>query len=382
MSLKQKHPQAEFQAWSVGLMTGTAVDGYIDVALLRTDGNSVSEFGQYTLFPYQSDTVEQLRECQRLALEWQFEGPEPALFAQTERQLTIEQAHAVSQLLDKAGINTSEVCVIGFHGQSILHRAPEGTMKGMTRQLGDGALMADVVGVDVVNDFRSADMRAGGQGAPLSPIYHQALLKSLGAGSEVAVLNLGGVGNLTWWNGKQRLIAFDTGPANGPINDFIRQAGCGEFDRDGEFARQGQVDEKRLQALLDHAYFKRSYPKSLDRFDFTWHMAQGCSVSDGAALLTAFSAAAVGCGLDLLPQRPERLIVCGGGRHNPSLVQALRDYAQVDVQQAESVGWQGDAIEAQCFAYLAMRTVQSMPLSFPETTGVAAALGGGVLHCA
>lgn len=370
------------QVWAVGLMTGTAVDGYIDVALLRTDGQSISEFGEYTLAPYEPGTVEQLRQCQQLALEWQFDGAEPSLFEQVEKQLSIEQSNAVSKLLDQAGMSASQISVVGFHGQSVLHRPPQDGIPGMTRQLGDGALMASMLGINVVNDFRRADMLAGGHGAPLSAVYHQALLQQIHSGGDTAVLNLGGVANLSWWDGDKRLIAFDTGPANGPINDFVRQAGGGDFDRDGQLAQQGRVDEQRLVELLSHDYLSKPYPKSLDRFDFTSQMADGCSVVDGAALLTAFSAAAVGCGLELLPKRPERLIICGGGRHNPSLVQALRERAEVDVEPAESVGWQGDAMEAQCFAYLAVRTLNSLPLSFPETTGVPEAAVGGVLHLA
>ncbi|MFK8084126.1 MAG: anhydro-N-acetylmuramic acid kinase [Granulosicoccus sp.] len=366
--------------WAVGLMTGTVLDGNIDVALLQTDGQDVVSFGRYALSPYLAETVDMLRECQAQALQWQFDGPEPALFATTEKQLTLEQSAAVLELLHNAGLSAEDVAVVGFHGQTVLHRPPEGTTCGKTRQLGDGSLMARTLGIDVVHDFRSADMRAGGQGAPLSAVYHKCLLKKIRACGDTAIVNLGGVGNLSWWDGAEKLVAFDTGPANAPINDFVRASGYGDYDVDGRLAALGTVDETRLASLLDHPYFKVQYPKSLDRFDFTSTMAEGCNLHDGASLLTTFSAAAVGSALDLLPRRPQRLIVCGGGRHNKTLLQALKDRTQTQVDTAESVGWRGDAIEAECFAYLAVRALRGLPSSFPDTTGVCSPVCCGVIN--
>ena len=366
--------------WAVGLMTGTVLDGNIDVALLKTDGRHVFEWGAYTLAPYRPATVQMLRDCQQLALEWQFTGPEPGLFAQAQHQLTLEQSEAVAGLLDSVALAPTDVGVVGFHGQTVLHRPPTLSACGMTRQLSDGALMAARLGVDVVDDFRSADMRAGGQGAPLSAIYHRALLEDIGSRGDIAVLNLGGVGNLSWWDGHDLLIAFDTGPANAPINDFVRRMGCGSYDHMGKLAARGQIDEDRLAALLAHDYMRAPYPKSLDRNDFSWRMADGCGVEDGAALLTAFSAAAVNCALDLLPKKPERLIVCGGGRRNPSLMHALERRTGVAIQPAETVGWRGDALEAECFAYLAVRALRGLPASFPQTTGTTSATCAGVIH--
>ena len=383
-SAKQKENNAKSR-WCVGLMTGTVLDGNIDVALLKTNGQSVDEFGRYALAPYAPGTVESLRRCQELALSWQFKGPPPELFTHTARQLTLEQADAVRTLLAQCSLSVKDIRVIGFHGQTVLHRPPSPDGHGMTCQLGDGALMARTLGVDVVNDFRQADMQAGGQGAPLSAVYHQALLKrlgNLGTRGDIAVLNLGGVANLTWWDGENTLAAFDTGPANAPINDFVRQLTGGDYDVDGKLAAAGRVDEAKLTQLLEHAYFSQAYPKSLDRCDFSWKMAKGCNLTDGAALLSAFSAGAVAKALDLLPQRPAKLLVCGGGRHNPSLMHAIARRTAVDVLPVESVGWRGDAIEAECFAYLAMRSLRKLPSSFPQTTGVDTALCAGTLHTA
>ena len=368
--------------WAVGLMTGTVLDGNIDVALLRTDGQTIEACGPYTLARYQDATVELLHQCQHQALQWQFDGPEPALFRQAEDRLTREQAAAISQLLEAHDMVPDEIRVVGFHGQTVLHRPPLPERIGMTRQLGDGALMAQLLGIDVVDDFRSADMRAGGQGAPLSAIYHSALLEQTDTSGTSAVLNLGGVANLTWSNGADILVAFDTGPANAPLNDFVRQSGYADYDVDGRLAAAGTVDERRLAALLKHPYMSAAYPKSLDRFDFSWRMAEGYDLEAGAALLTAFSAAAVGCALDLLPQRPEKLIVCGGGRHNPTLMRELCKRTAASVVPAEAVGWRGDAMEAECFAYLAMRKLKSWPSSFPGTTGVLSPVCAGNIHTA
>ena len=366
--------------WAVGLMTGTVLDGNIDVALLKSDGQTIEACGPYTLARYQEATVELLRQCQHEALQWQFNGPEPAVFRQAEDQLTREQAAAISQLLEVHNLVPADIRVVGFHGQTVLHRPPLPERVGMTRQLGDGALMAQLLGIDVVNDFRSADMRAGGQGAPLSAIYHSALLEQTDKSGKSAVLNLGGVANLTWSDGADTLVAFDTGPANAPLNDFVKQSGYADYDIDGALAAAGTVDEHLLAALLEHPYMSAPYPKSLDRFDFSWRMAEGCDLEAGAALLTAFCAAAVGCALDLLPQRPTKLIVCGGGRHNPTLMRELCKRTTASVVPAETVGWRGDAMEAECFAYLAMRKLKLLPSSFPGTTGAPSPVCAGNIH--
>ena len=391
-------------------MTGTVLDGNIDVALLKTDGEQIESFGRYTLAPYTTKTVELLREAVDQANRWQFDGTEPDIFAEASRQLTIEQSNAVKRLVEEADLSLDDIGVVGFHGQTVLHRPPQGGSIGQTRQLGDGALMSQRLNVPVVDDFRSADMQLGGQGAPLSAIYHKALLSRLavpgnrgnpgnpgspsdhgnpgnfgspgmtGTSGSMAVLNLGGVANLTWWDGHDRLIAFDTGPANAPINDFVREVAGLDYDKDGALAAAGVVDEKRLAELLNHPYFNEPFPKSLDRFGFSWQMAEGFSLHDGAALLTAFCAAAVSKALAQLPHYPKQLIVCGGGRHNASLMKALEQRTGVQVSTAEHAGWRGDAVEAECFAYLAVRTLQGLPNSFPGTTGAASPVCGGVIH--
>jgi anhydro-N-acetylmuramic acid kinase len=364
--------------WAIGLMTGTVLDGNIDIAMLRTDGERVNEFGPYELVAYPNGIVPLLREAMEEAASWRFEGPEPSIFAKAEEALTRAQAEAVNAFLTRHGFSPDQISAIGFHGQTMLHVAPRNGAIGQTRQLGDGDLMADITGITTVYDFRSADMQAGGQGAPLAPIYHRALIDGIGAGAETAILNLGGVANISWFNGDE-MAAFDTGPANAPVNDWVRNRTGAEMDRDGSIAASGQVDEVLLERLLTHPYMTQRYPKSLDRNDFTSAMAEGLSLEDGAATLTAFSAAAVGKALDLLPSRPTRLVLCGGGRKNPYLRQAIAQRAKVEALSAEEVGLRGDAIEAECFAYLAMRSLRGLPISFPATTGVPSPQTGGRL---
>jgi anhydro-N-acetylmuramic acid kinase len=365
--------------WAVGLMTGTVLDGNIDVALLKTDGQTIETFGDYTLAPYDRAVRDLLEDTLAQARQWNFDGPEPPIFAEAEDALTRAQSAAVRAFVEGQGLIMADIGIVGFHGQSVLHRAPQPGRIGQTRQLGNGALMAELLGTRVAYDFRTADVKAGGQGAPLSAVYHAALLRTLGADGDTAVLNLGGVANITWWDGEDLVIAFDTGPANAPINDFVKSLGLGEMDRDGALALAGTVDEARLRRLLEHPYLTAPYPKSLDRFDFTADMAKGMDAENGAALLTAFTTSAVGKALDLLPRRPRRLIVCGGGRRNPAIMKMLPERAQVEVLPAEAVGWRGDAIEAECFAFLAVRVLQGLPISFPTTTGVPGPMTGGRL---
>lgn len=356
--------------WCVGLMTGTVLDGNIDVALLQTDGESIAAFGTYALYPYDTQTCDLLVRCLSEAQTWGFKGAEPALFTEAEARITRAQAAAVARLVEEAGLSMQDIAAVGFHGQTVLHRAPSGSRHGQTRQLGDGEEMARRLGADVVYDFRSADMAAGGQGAPLCAVYHRALMASLDDADSTAVLNLGGVANVTARDTQGGLAAFDTGPANAPINDFVMHRGLGEMDRDGRLAASGHVDESLLSKALEHPYLAQSYPKSLDRFDFGHYWVADLSDADGAATLTAFTASAVGRALDLLPVRPKRLIVCGGGRRNPTLLAMIGTYARVTVDTAEDWGWEGDATEAQCFAYLAMRRLLGLPVTYSGTTGV------------
>ncbi|MCC6467877.1 MAG: anhydro-N-acetylmuramic acid kinase [Alphaproteobacteria bacterium] len=351
------------------MMSGTSLDG-IDAALLRGDGEERIETGPAITVPYDDGFRARLRGVLGGV------GDVPAV----ERELTLRHAETVRRLLGQAGLRAADIALIGFHGQTILH-APD---KGRTWQIGDGALLAAETGIDVVCDFRSADVAAGGQGAPLVPLYHAALAARLER--PLVVLNIGGVANVTWIgagqdaDGNPRLLAFDTGPGNAPIDDWALRHTGKAVDRDGALARAGRVDRQVLARLLDNPYFAARPPKSLDRDAFDLSPVAGLGATDGAATLTAFTAASVARAEGHFPAPPRRWIVAGGGRHNPALLAVLRELLSAPVETAEAVGWDGDALEAQAFAHLALRSVKRLPLSLPTTTGLRQPTTGGRLH--
>ncbi|WP_207458075.1 anhydro-N-acetylmuramic acid kinase [Azospirillum sp. SYSU D00513] len=348
----------------VGLMSGTSMDG-IDAALVRTDGETRVEGLDFLTLPYSDGFRGRLRGCL---------GGRGDV-ADVERDLTEEHARAVRLLLDKAGVDRDGVDLIGFHGHTILH-APE---QRRTWQIGDAALLARLTGIGVVADFRTADVASGGQGAPLVPLFHQALAEGLPR--PLAVLNLGGVGNVTWiGRDGDDVVACDTGPANAMVDDWVLARTGARFDENGALAARGRVDEGALAALLANPYFDRPAPKSLDRDAFDAAPVQGLSAEDGAATLTAFAAAAVARVVPHLPEPPVRWIVSGGGRHNGTLMRMLRERLGVPVDNADGLGWNGDALEAEAFAYLAVRSRKGLPLSLPTTTGVPEPVTGGRFH--
>jgi anhydro-N-acetylmuramic acid kinase len=362
---------------AIGLMTGTALDGFIDSAIVRTDGFEIEELGGWRLHPYDAALRAKLAECVSRARSWEFRGSEPAGFADAERDYTLAVADAIHALVSQTGLCLSEVDVIGMHGFTVLHR-PDPPVR-RTRQIGDGALLAHKLGVDVAFDFRAADIASGGQGAPLAPIYHAALLRYKRRPRPATVLNLGGVANITYWAGGDDVLAFDAGPANGPINEWMERHGRGTYDADGACAAAGRVDETLISRALEHPFFARAIPKSLDRFDFNADLARGLDLIDGAATLTALCAAALARGLDMLPTPPAELIVCGGGRKNPTLMREVATRSGTQALDCDTIGWRGDAIEAELIAFIAARTVLGLPLTFPTTTGVLRPTSGGRL---
>jgi anhydro-N-acetylmuramic acid kinase len=377
MHKSEDAPSSE-PVWAIGLMTGTALDGFVDTALVRTDGASVAEFGPFELFAYSDADRALLAEAITQARAWGFEGPEPAIFAEAEALITRIYADAVLKLLHKTKMRAEDIAYVGGHGLTVLHRPQIGS-GGRTRQLLDGAKLAALTGIDSVWDFRSNDVAKGGQGAPLAPIYHTALLRHAKLDGKTAILNLGGVANITWWDGQDALAAFDTGPANGPINEWIEAHGKGTFDPDGLYAARGRVHEGRLLEILDNPWFDAPFPKSLDRYDFDAGLVRGLSLEDGAATLTALVAASLDLALRLLPQRPTYLVVAGGGRKNPVLMEQIAQRCGVSLLDADTIGLRGDAIEAECFALLAVRSARGLPLSYPGTTGVKGPTTGGVV---
>lgn len=352
--------------WALGTMSGTSLDG-VDAAMLLTDGQRVVEFGPHAFRPYTPAEQAVLR----AAL-----GRWPGDPGVVEAAEVVETAHAELMLRFKGAQ------VAGFHGQTLAHD-PQG--RG-THQAGNGALLAEVLGLPVVWDFRSSDVALGGQGAPLAPFYHFALARWIGAEEPIAFLNLGGVGNLTWIDPRQHapdapgaLMAFDTGPANAPVNDLMQARLGASHDADGALAETGTVDAGVLSQFLNHSYFRRIPPKSLDRNDFHALLPAVAHLSDAdaAATLTACAAAAVAVGAEHFPLPATRILVCGGGRHNRALMAELAARLPCPVDPVEAAGLDGDMLEAQAFAYLAVRVAHGLPTSAPGTTGVAAAVGGG-----
>ncbi|KQN94522.1 anhydro-N-acetylmuramic acid kinase [Sphingomonas sp. Leaf231] len=352
-------------------MSGTSLDG-IDAALIETDGRRAVRHIAFRGEPYSDAARAQLAEATTLALTYPRPRASPPLVAAGEL-ITRTHALAVQKLLRDAGAVAGEVGVIGFHGQTVAHR-PD---RRWTWQIGDGQVLADVTGINTVADFRSADVAAGGQGAPLIPVYHAAL--AAGLDGPVAILNLGGVANVTLVEEGEAVAAFDTGPANGLIDSWVEQESGARFDRDGALAAAGRIDETVLTAMLDHPFFAAPYPKSLDRNDFTIQPARGLAAADGAATLTAFTAASVAEGLASLPRTPQRLLVAGGGRHNPTLLRMIAARTGLVPQPVDELGWHGDGLEAEGFAYMAVRTLDGLPISFPGTTGVPRPMAGGTV---
>ena len=357
---------------AIGLMSGTSLDG-IDAALIDTDGEGTVRAVAWRSEPWSDAAREELMAATEMALTFERPRASPPV---VKAEALVTRAHllAVRKLLNESGISAEDVGVIGFHGQTIAHR-PD---RGWTWQIGDGAQLAKLTGITTVSDFRSADVAAGGQGAPLIPIYHAALATRLE--KPVALLNLGGVANITFIGEDGGLIAFDTGPANGMLDQWVALQTGARFDSDGAMAAAGQVDQPVLTAMLDHPYFGAAPPKSLDRFDFPLEAVRGLSPENGAATLTAFTAQAVAEGLRALPARPRRLIVVGGGRHNPTMLAMIGERTGLTPEPGEALGLNGDATEAEGFAYMAVRTINGLPISFPGTTGVPAPMMGGAIH--
>jgi anhydro-N-acetylmuramic acid kinase len=345
----------------IGLMSGTSLDG-IDAALLQTDGEGHIQREAFLTVPYDEGLRAEIRGCFGKTAE-QARG--------VERALTVAHAEAVRQLLET---QTGEVDLIGFHGQTISH-APA---IGHTCQIGDGALLAAMTGIKVVNDFRTADVRAGGQGAPLVPVYHQALGSKLD--KPVVFLNIGGVANVTYVGKNGELIAFDTGPGNALIDDWMLKKTGQKFDVGGKISLSGKVDEAVLEQLLGHPFFASPVPKSLDRNAFVSQAWEHLSVADGAATLAAFTVRSILKASQHFPETPKLWIVAGGGRHNRFLMQELQLRTRAPVAPIEVLGLDGDAIEAEAFAYLAVRSIKGLPISFPSTTGVPRPLTGGRLY--
>ncbi|MNU46009.1 Anhydro-N-acetylmuramic acid kinase [compost metagenome] len=360
----------------LGFMTGTSLDA-VDMAVIETDGENIISFGPAGEMKLDAETRAIVEDAIEDALDWERDEEEPDSFE--DARMAVADAHLAAALSFMAvnGVKASALDLVGVHGQTVLHEAPTPDLPGRTVQLIDALSVAEGLGVRTAYDFRSADVAAGGQGAPLAPVYHAALVRKSGLSWPVAVLNLGGVGNITLVRADGDLEAFDTGPANGMVDLLVQSRGKKRMDEGGKLAAAGTVDQAVLAAYLAHPYFAATGPKSLDRFDFSLAPVAGLSLEDAAATLTAFAAEAAALGVARCSEKPTKVVVCGGGRHNPVLLAAIRERAGVPVTTAEDEGWRGDSIEAEAFAFLAARCLLGLPISFPGTTGVPEPMTGG-----
>lgn len=350
---------------ALGLMSGTSMDG-IDAAIIITDGHKILSTGVGEFFPYTETFRGKLRQL--------IKGYGDK--AEVTKELTELHSEAVHKLLEKAGEHKSSIDFIGFHGHTIYHNPKE----LVTIQIGDGALLKQLTGIKVVNDFRTKDVKSGGQGAPLVPIYHQALMA--GQALPIVVVNIGGVANVTWIGEKEGdLLAFDTGPGNALLDDWVYSKTGKNYDAGGILAKSGKVDGSLLANFMQDKYFSIIPPKSLDRNNFQGIM-DGYKITreDGAATLAAFTAESISAASIYFPQKVSKWLIAGGGRHNAAIMQQLRDKLAEPVINIDELGINGDMLEAQAFAFLAVRTVLGLPISFPGTTGVKEPVVGGVLY--
>lgn len=361
---------------AIGLMSGTSLDG-VDVALIETDGERIAGFGPTGYRPYSDDERELLRTALQEGAGLKDRWSRPGVLTEAESFVTRVHAETVEDFLRIEHIDKSDVAIVGFHGQTVLHRPAA----RLTVQIGDGPALARRLGIPVAHDFRAADVAAGGQGAPLVPVFHQALARVLDRAHPIAVLNVGGVANVTFVDGGDP-VACDTGPGNALIDDFMRARTGAPLDRDGDQAAKGRADEAFVAGVLANPFFDLPCPKSLDRnaFAFANIGLPDFSLVDGAATLSALTAASVARIVRKLPAPPRAWIVAGGGARNPTLMRMLAERLKpASVETADAVGWSSQSIEAQAFAYLAVRTLIGLPITFPRTTGAPKPMPGGLI---
>jgi anhydro-N-acetylmuramic acid kinase len=362
---------------AIGLMSGTSLDG-VDAAVIATDGERIQEFGPVSYRPYREDERAILRQALAEAVTLTDRRARPGVLGQAEALTTQTHAEVVERLLAEHGIAPRDIAVVGFHGQTVIHKPAE----KLTVQVGDGAALAKRLGIAVVHDFRQADIEAGGQGAPLVPVFHRAIVETIDRPHPVAVLNIGGVANVTFVDGGPYPIACDTGPGNALIDDFMRARTGAPYDDNGDVAATGKPDQAFIARVLQHPFFDLSPPKSLDRnaFAFANIGLPEFSVADGAATLSALTVEAVARVVPHLPAPPKAWIVGGGGARNRTLMRMLAErLAPASVETADQAGFSADALEAQAFAFLAVRSMRRLPITFPTTSGAPGPLSGGVV---
>ena len=360
---------------ALGMMSGTSLDG-IDIAWIETDGETLQALGPARTYAYTAEERALLAAALADARGLATREERPGRLGAAEDLVTKRHLEAAGAFFAETGTDPRSIDVVGFHGQTVLHDPT----RRLTVQIGDGDALASQLGIDVIWDMRAADVAASGQGAPLAPAYHAAIIKRSGMALPAAVVNIGGVANVTLIGPDGGLTAFDTGPGNALVDDWTFRRTGQAYDADGALARSGQACEVAIARLLDHPYFGAPLPKSLDRNAFSLAPVDGLSAEDGAATLVAFTARTIAMGLFLTQAQPSACFVSGGGRRNPAIMAALAEtLPRTRIAAVEEIGLDGDAIEAQAFAYLAVRSLQGLPLSYPSTTGVAEPMRGGRL---
>lgn len=375
---------------AIGMMSGTSMDG-IDLAQIKSDGEGLVERGPNMEIAYSAHTKANIEQALIDAKALTSREQRVGILAALEKELTELHVEAVEQFLAKFKLNRADIDLIGFHGQTVLHRPDD----GVTVQLGNGEALAKQTGINVVYDMRANDMKHGGQGAPLVPIYHKALASSLPnelkAKAPIAFVNIGGISNITYVgrideDAEDKLVAFDTGPGNALIDQWVQANSNQTIDKDGGLASRGRVIPMITKQYLAESYFQQTLPKSLDRLDFQplQNIVEKdfISLEDGARTLAYVTAASIVKSVDLLPEPPKLWIICGGGRKHPSIMEdlnTLTSYQGGEVISAEQTGLDGDSMEAEAWAYLAIRSVKKLPLTYPMTTGCEKAVSGGVL---
>ena len=365
--------------WALGLMSGMSLDG-IDAALIRTDGSQIFEFGPTLFVPFEPLLRQNLGSILGAM-------PSEARVMPIVHDYTRANIDCVQALLATSGFKPDEITVIGFHGQALWHKSRRVHGVGATCQVGDAAWLARATGIRVVHQFRLADIEAGGEGAPLVPIYHKALMEH--HPEPVMCVNIGGIANVTWiglaMNGHRQMKAFDVGPGNTLIDQWMMSQLSLPCDKGGECALKGAVDRQSLEQMVAQSSFDQSPPKSFDRLNFAMGPVSHLGLEDGAATLTQLTVEGIVSSINFVPVIPQSWIMMGGGRHNQAILKALQERlltllgADVKVKTAEKMGLRGDFIEAEAFAYLAMRHLNGLPLSFPSTTGAKAPTCGGQL---
>ncbi len=345
---------------AIGMMSGTSLDG-IDMALIRTDGKDFTKLEDFKTVPYADGIRQKIRDVL---------GVRHANDVTKVVEKLVTEAHI--QAIQDFGHRAD---LIGFHGQTILHDPSQ----KFTWQIGCAKSLAQATGIDVVGDMRIADIKAGGQGAPLLPLCHRAFASE--ATRPIAILNLGGVGNVTWL-GEERhdILAFDTGPANALIDDLVKEKTGQRYDSGGKIAKAGTVHQEMVDDWLQHSYFTRPVPKSLDRDEWQVKRAYDLPLEDAVATLSAFTVQSVVKSFEYLPTVPKVIYVAGGGRLNQFIMDELNAAMPCPVEPVETLDWNGDAVEAKGFAYLAVRSLLGLALTLPTTTGVPAPMTGGVLY--